>query len=101
MEFLNLNVKIPIKIRVENLGEIYLDKNSGGKRSKHIEVRYHHIRKKISVGVLRSYLLSLKKIFLMVSRKTTWGTVSETLKVIYELLTLPNTKQGGVLEYRE
>ena len=25
-------------------------KNSGGKRSKHIEVRYHHIREKISDG---------------------------------------------------
>ena len=44
MEFLNVNVKRLITIRVDNLGEIYLAKNSGGKRSKHIEVRYHHIR---------------------------------------------------------
>ena len=48
LEFMNLNVKIPITIRVDNLGAIYLAKNSGGKRSKHIEVRYHHIREKIS-----------------------------------------------------
>ena len=48
LEFMNVNVKRPITIRVDNLGEIYLDKHSGGKRSKHIEVRYHHIREKIS-----------------------------------------------------
>ena len=50
MELLNVNVKIPITIRVDNLGEIYLAKNSVGKRSKHIEVIYHHIRDKISDG---------------------------------------------------
>ena len=50
LEFMNVNVKRPITIRVDNLGAIYLDKNSGGKRSKHIEVRYHHIREKISDG---------------------------------------------------
>ena len=48
LEFLYVNFKRQISIIFDILKEIYLDKNSGGKSSKNIEVRYHHIREKIS-----------------------------------------------------
>lgn len=45
-------MEIPINIKVDNKGEIFIDKNSSINRTRHISVRYHVIIELIRDGTI-------------------------------------------------
>ena len=53
MEFLNMEVQLPITVNVDNLGAIYLSKSaSTSNRTKHIDTHYHFVREYIEDGTV-------------------------------------------------
>ena len=53
LEFMKLKVEYPIIIHVDNVGAIYLSKKNGGKRTKHIDIRFHFIREYIQDNIVK------------------------------------------------
>ena len=54
LEFLQVEVKLPIIIRVDNVGAIYLAHNAtSGPRTKHVDIRYHFVRDYIEDGIVK------------------------------------------------
>jgi hypothetical protein len=54
LEFLGIKVKLPIIVRVDNVGAIYLAQNAvSGPRMKHVDVRYHFVRDYIEDGIIK------------------------------------------------
>ena len=53
MEFMSIKVELPIKIRVDNVGAIYLANNQTmGQRTRHVNIRYHYVRQYIEDGII-------------------------------------------------
>jgi hypothetical protein len=53
LEFMGIEVKVPIVVNVDNVGAIYLAKKAGStSRTKHVDTRYHYVREYIEDGVL-------------------------------------------------
>jgi hypothetical protein len=51
-ECLGVQVELPIKVYVDNVGAIFLTNNtSTGQRTKHIDMRYHYARELASDGI--------------------------------------------------
>ena len=51
---MGMEVKLPIVVRVDNIGAIFIGSNvSVSQRSKHINVRYHFVQEFIHKGFLR------------------------------------------------
>ena len=54
MEFLGIKVALPIIVRVDNVGAIYLAQNAvSGPRMKHVDIRYHFVRDYIEDGIIK------------------------------------------------
>jgi hypothetical protein len=54
LEFLKIKVTLPIIVRVDNVGAIYLAQNAvSGPRMKHVDVRYHFVRDYIEDGMVK------------------------------------------------
>ena len=43
MQFLDIEVELPVKVFVDNIGAIFLAENNVTKRTKHIDTQYHVI----------------------------------------------------------
>jgi hypothetical protein len=53
MEFFGMKIELPVTIKVDNLGAIYLSKSaSTSNRTKHIDTHYHFVRNYIEDGIL-------------------------------------------------
>ena len=53
LEFLNIKLTLPIIVRVDNVGAIYLANNAiSGPRMKHVDIRYHFVRDLIETGIV-------------------------------------------------
>jgi hypothetical protein len=53
LEFLQVVVKLPIVVNVDNVGAIFLANNaSTSQRTKHVDVRYHYVREFVEDGVV-------------------------------------------------
>jgi hypothetical protein len=49
-----ITVKLPIIVRTENFGVIFMKENvSSGVRTRHIDTRYHHIRDYVEDGFIK------------------------------------------------
>jgi hypothetical protein len=54
MESMGIKIQLPIEIKVDNVGAIYLANNyTTGQRTKHIDVRVHFFRQYIEEGILK------------------------------------------------
>jgi hypothetical protein len=53
-KFLKIEVELPMKIKCDNQGAIFLAKNESSVRTKHVDVRYHFIRELIEEGIIAS-----------------------------------------------
>jgi hypothetical protein len=54
LEFLGIQVALPIIVRVDNVGAIYLAQNAvSGPRMKHVDVKYHFVRDYIEDGIVK------------------------------------------------
>lgn len=60
LEFLGVKVKFPIIINVDNVGAIYLANNSDGRRTKHVDIRYHFVREYIEDGIVKVVFVKSK-----------------------------------------
>ena len=55
LEFLKIQVTLPIIVRADNVGAIYLAHNAvSGPRMKHVDIRYHFVRDYIEEGVIKT-----------------------------------------------
>jgi Reverse transcriptase (RNA-dependent DNA polymerase) len=53
VEFMEIKVKLPIIVKVDNVGAIYLANNAvSGPRMKHVDIRYHFVRDLIEEGII-------------------------------------------------
>ena len=52
LEFMKVKMQLPIKVHVDNKGEIFISQNPTVKRTKNIDTRYHFIRQYIKDGVI-------------------------------------------------
>ena len=54
MDFLGVPVSLPIEVKVDNVGAIYLSKSATtSNRTRHIDTRYHFVRDYIDDGILK------------------------------------------------
>jgi hypothetical protein len=54
LETMGIKVKLPIEIKVDNTGAIFLSNNyTSGQRTKHIDVRVHFVRQYIEDGIFK------------------------------------------------
>jgi len=54
LEFLRIEVKLLIIVRVDNIGAIYLAHNAtSGPRTKHVDIRFHFVQDYIKDGVVK------------------------------------------------
>ena len=58
LEFLKVNINLPVKVMVDNKGAIFLFENPVVKRTKHIDTRYHIIREHIENGIVTVQFIS-------------------------------------------
>jgi hypothetical protein len=60
-DFLEIQVKLPMILRCDNQGAIFLAKNETSSRTKHIDVRYHYIRELVENGVIAIEYVNTKE----------------------------------------
>ena len=61
MKFLGIQITYPIKINVDNIGEIYLSKNSNtGNGTKHVDTRYNFVQEYIKKGIVKVIFVCLE-----------------------------------------
>ena len=54
LETMGIEVKLPMIIKVDNTGAIYLANNyTAGQRTKHIDIRVHYVREYIHDGIIK------------------------------------------------
>ena len=51
--FIGVKVPLPIVVKVDNIGAIYMSENDGLKKSRHIDIRYHFIREYVDQGIVK------------------------------------------------
>ena len=50
---LNIDFETPIKVKVDNIGAVFLSKNrTSGERTKHIDIKYHYVREQMDKGLI-------------------------------------------------
>ncbi len=59
--FVGMKVEFPIYVNVENIGAIHIAEGCDGKRTKHIDIKYHFIRSHIEDGVIKIVFVSTKE----------------------------------------
>ena len=54
LKFLEITVKLPVKVYVDNMGAIFLANNStSGTRTKHMDIKLHFVRHYIEDGIIQ------------------------------------------------
>jgi len=54
LTFLGIEIELPITIKVDNAGAIFLANNRAlGQRTKHVDTRYHFVRNYVEDGILK------------------------------------------------
>jgi hypothetical protein len=55
LETIGIGLKIPITVKIDNVGAIYLSNNhSLGQRTKHIDIRRHFVRELVQQGIIKT-----------------------------------------------
>lgn len=52
LEFLAIKVELPIEVRCDNAGAIFLTRNRESRKTKHIEVERHFIHEHVENGII-------------------------------------------------
>ena len=54
LQCMGIKVKLPVIVKGDNLGAIYLANNNGAsQRSKHVDIRYHFFREYVAEGIVQ------------------------------------------------
>ena len=59
-KFLDIEVELPMVIRCDNQGAIFLTKNESSTHTKHVDVRYHFIRDLVEQGIVKLKYINTK-----------------------------------------
>ena len=59
-EFLGVKIDLPIVVNVDNMGEIFMSKNDGLKKSRHIDIRYHFIREFVDNVIVKIMFVKIE-----------------------------------------
>ena len=51
--FLNLPVEYPVYVNIDKIGAIHMAEGSEGKRTKHIDIKYHFVREYTENGIVK------------------------------------------------
>jgi hypothetical protein len=58
LETMGMGLKLPITVRIDNVGAIYSSNNhSLGQRTKHIDIRWHFVRELVEQGIIKTALV--------------------------------------------
>jgi hypothetical protein len=58
LETMGIGLKLPIAVKIDNVGAIYLSNNhSLGQRTKHIDIRRHFVREVVEQGIIKTEFL--------------------------------------------
>jgi hypothetical protein len=58
LETMGVGLKLPITVKIDNIGAIYLSNNhSLGQRTKHIVIRRHFVRELVEKGIIKTAFL--------------------------------------------
>ena len=61
LQDMNVKIKLPIVVYVDNAGAIFLANNKAiGQRTKHIDIRYHFVREYVEDGILKIVYIKTK-----------------------------------------
>ena len=61
LESMKIKLQLPIKVHVDNKGEIFISQNPKVKRTKNIDTRYHFICQYIKDGVIEIEFIQSEK----------------------------------------
>ena len=61
LEFMKVKIQLPIKVHVNNKGEIFISQNPTVKITNDIDTRYHFIRQYIKDGVIEIEFVHTEK----------------------------------------
>jgi len=62
MQSIGISVKLPIIVRVDNVGAIFMAENlTTSQRTKHVDIRYHFVREFVEDGFIRIIFVRTKK----------------------------------------
>jgi hypothetical protein len=62
LESLNIEVQLPILVKVDNVGAIYLaTQNGASQRTKHVDIRYHYVRELVIDGIVKVIFVKTKE----------------------------------------
>jgi hypothetical protein len=54
LETIGIRVKLPIIVRVDNVGAIFMSENvSTSSRTRHVDIRYHYVREYVEEGFIK------------------------------------------------
>ena len=59
-DFLEIEVELPMTIKCDNQGAVFLAKNETSTHTKHVDVRYHFICELVEQGVIRLVYINTK-----------------------------------------
>ena len=75
---MGIQVKLPIVIRVDNIGAIFMGENVAiSPRTKHVDVRYHFVREFIQDGFIRIIFVKTKENIADIFTKNTSTEIQE------------------------
>ena len=75
-----VEVKLPIIVRVDNVGAIFMSENvSSGSRTKHVDIRYHFVREYIEEGFVKIIFVRTKENVADVFTKNVNGDIYDEL----------------------
>eukprot|EP00956_Cyclotella_meneghiniana_P000877 scaffold1009_cov67-Cyclotella_meneghiniana.AAC.1 len=62
LESMKIKVKLPVTVRVDNVGAIFMSKNiSTSNRTKHVDIRTKYVNEYVEDGIIKNYLRSVKR----------------------------------------
>lgn len=61
LNFIGVSIDHPIKLHVDNFGAIFLAENSGGSKSRHIDIKDHYVRQFVENGDLKIIFVRTKE----------------------------------------
>ena len=78
LESMKIKVKLPIYVKVDNVGAIFLANNkTTGDRTKHVDVRYHFVREFIEDGIVKIIFVKSAENDADIFTKNTPGQIHE------------------------
>lgn len=100
LDFLGLFTPLPINIRVDNMGAMYIAENYTGRHTKHIGIHYHYVRDYIEEGTVKIKFVKLEENKSNIFTKNTPQKIHQkwTDEYFQDLRKIQDKNKGGCLD---